>query len=1204
MFGNSEKDDKLLNENYNEIIEFLDEYYGKPQSTPKPVSRYRAGELSDDSQIYVKANKAQPVGTGHKKLIELVKSVPEANYGFNLKGGLDRPVIREDTGIFVTKIRPKGVAAKHGGLAPGDRILEINDRDCRFVKRQAALDLIQNSNEKLKLLVEKNAIQIRMRPKDLSGNIIEVSLSKSSSDSGLGFNVRGGVDHPHLSYDPGIFITTVKENSIASKDGRLQPGDKILEINGIDVRRVPRESVIDLINDSKKIVHLKLLKDALKNLIKENEEGSVDVRRGPVVVIELNKGTEGLGFNIRGGSDAPFLPGNPGIFVTNIRPGGVADRDRRLKRGDRILEINGVDVRDVSQETAGLLVQRNSGKISLLVEKEAEKYYKLSNQFKNNVDEDDLSGERGCFFKDGKRRTDFVLVYLEGDKPPPPRHAEFRQTFLENLAKSQIEFEEDVTQDRKTKVHFIKLHVPWEVLLFYAEELSFRAPLEVRDSKKINWSDRMMQKFHLPNIFKDEVPNQPDDYFTCEFQAAKLDKFIGSENPDTYFKDTERSRIVYEILETAPYGKKQRGEIGVERLVEEEVFVAAYPLHVGPYELPREFKDGPDSPEEIKLNQRQVLKEYWARWGKWLKYQPLDHIREYFGEKIGIYFAWLGQYTAWLLAPSFLGMLVFLYGVVTMHGPDNRPALEVCEYPEWTFKMCPLCDEDLGCKYWDLKMSCGTGRIAYLFDNASTVFYAVFVSFWAVFFLEFWKRKEITLAYHWDVLEYEEAAERPRPTFAALAPTVARNPVTGIMEPHFPEERRTHRVFSGIAVVLTMVSLVLVFMLGVIVYKLLVYRPLAKNPSTKAKAQQIANMTGAMVNLMTIMILSRVYEKVALALNHWEMHRTQTEYEDSLTFKVFCFQFVNFYSSIFYIAFFKGKMIGYPGNYNRLMGLRQEECAPGGCLMELAQQLVIIMIGKQLINNVQEVMIPVVKQWIARKKRGKSGDEIKPRWEQDYELIPNEGLFGEYLEMVLQFGFITIFVAAFPLAPFFALANNVFEIRIDSDKFVCEVRRPIADRAQDIGIWFNILDTVAKIAVISNAFLIAFTSSFLPKLLYRYSVSPTGSLDGYTNYSLAWAPANTTKEPCRYLQFRDNRGSHTAFYWHLLALKLGFVIMFEHFVFFVSAMIDLMVPDIPKDLDIVIKREAYLAKQALAEHQGGGITKSDESPDELDDDGV
>ena len=75
----------------------------------------------------------------------------------------------------------------------------------------------------------------------------------------------------------------------------------------------------------------------------------------------------------------------------------------------------------------------------------------------------------------------------------------------------------------------------------------------------------------------------------------------------------------------------------------------------------------------------------------------------------------------------------------------------------------------------------------------------------AVFFLEFWKRKEITLAYHWDCLDYESEVERPRPTFAALAPTVERNPVTGIPEPHFPKEKQVPRIYSGILIIITMV---------------------------------------------------------------------------------------------------------------------------------------------------------------------------------------------------------------------------------------------------------------------------------------------------------------------------------------------------------------------------------------------------------------
>lgn len=56
---------------------------------------------------------------------------------------------------------------------------------------------------------------------------------------------------------------------------------------------------------------------------------------------------------------------------------------------------------------------------------------------------------------------------------------------------------------------------------------------------------------------------------------------------------------------------------------------------------------------------------------------------------------------------------------------------------------------------------------------------------------------------------------------------------------------------------------------------------------------------------------------------------------------------------------------------------------------------------------------------------------------------------------VIQYGFVTLFVASFPLAPAFALLNNVIEIRLDAAKFVTEIRRPDAVRCKDIGTDFT-----------------------------------------------------------------------------------------------------------------------------------------------------
>ena len=78
--------------------------------------------------------------------------------------------------------------------------------------------------------------------------------------------------------------------------------------------------------------------------------------------------------------------------------------------------------------------------------------------------------------------------------------------------------------------------------------------------------------------------------------------------------------------------------------------------------------------------------------------------------------------------------------------------------------------------------------------------------------------------------------------------------------------------------------------------------------------------TGAAINLVCIMLVNQLYGYAAIYLTEWELNRTQTEFDDSLSLKIYVLQFVNYYASIFYVAFFKGNFVGYPGDYNRILG--------------------------------------------------------------------------------------------------------------------------------------------------------------------------------------------------------------------------------------------------------------------------------------------
>lgn len=117
--------------------------------------------------------------------------------------------------------------------------------------------------------------------------------------------------------------------------------------------------------------------------------------------------------------------------------------------------------------------------------------------------------------------------------------------------------------------------------------------------------------------------------------------------------------------------------------------------------------------------------------------------------------------------------------------------------------LCPLCDK--ACSYQQLSESCLFAQLTYLFDNPSTVFFAIFMSFWATTFLEMWKRKQSVLVWEWD-LQNIENEEDMRPEFETSVKTFRTNPVTREKEPYMPTWDRAIRFAATSSAVLFMVS--------------------------------------------------------------------------------------------------------------------------------------------------------------------------------------------------------------------------------------------------------------------------------------------------------------------------------------------------------------------------------------------------------------
>ncbi|XP_050990842.1 anoctamin-1 isoform X2 [Labeo rohita] len=875
----------------------------------------------------------------------------------------------------------------------------------------------------------------------------------------------------------------------------------------------------------------------------------------------------------------------------------------------------------------------------------------------------------GLCFADGRRRVDYVLVYhckrrqsqhrhsvvsngnVPSQSPTPSRRStkgdiseavleaglateptnelqdKIRQEFERGLQEEGLEIEHD--KEMRT-VRFTRLHVPWSVLSREAELLKIRVPTKKTYQLKENTGlmgvlSSFWTKINQP--FQPGVPEPQDPrtrVLTQPFSRDKLHLFdIKSKN--SLFSNAIRGRIVYEILRRTACTQTCQ-TMGISSLLAKGVYDSAFPLHDGDFD---------SSEDKEHRNDRQMLHEEWANYGACCKYQPMDLIRKYFGEQIGLYFAWLGVYTQLLIPASALGVAVFLYGCLTVD--TNVPSQEMCD-ERLNFTMCPLCDRV--CDYWQLSSICSTARASYLFDNHATVGFAIFMSLWAAVFLEHWKRRQRCLQHSWDLTGMEDDENELRPAYEDFLlkkqEKKAKNKkkeepdagtddkgrekllsAKGGQSPLASESLSWTDRLPGycinISSILLMVGVTFSAVSGVILYRIIVFAVMSMNPDHEAKAnvRVTVTTTAVIINLLVVLVLDEIYGAIAAWITELEIPKTESTFEEHVILKAFLLKSMNAFAPVFYVAFFKGRFAGRPGDYVYVFkDFRMEECSPGGCLIEVCIQLGIIMLGKQLIqNNVFEIAIPKLKKMYRTYKEEKDGSEDEEdkdskrepqRWDLDYDLEPYEGLSPEYMEMVIQYGFVTLFVASFPLAPVFALLNNVIEIRLDAAKFVTEIRRPDAVSAKEIGIWYNILSGISKFAVITNAFVISFTSEFIPRMVYQYLYSETGTMHGYTNHTLAYfntsnfksgtAPHDTDFDRqlriCRYKDYRDPPWSPESYqlskqYWSVLAARLAFVIFFQNLAMFLSMLVAWLIPDVPRSLKEQLKREKALLMDLL-----------------------
>ncbi|XP_043960485.1 protein scribble homolog isoform X14 [Gambusia affinis] len=347
--------------------------------------------------------------------------------GISIAGGKgSTPYKGDDEGIFISRVSEEGPAAR-AGVKVGDKLLEVNGVDLHEAEHHTAVEALRSSGATVSMTIlrermvePENAITTTpLRPEDdyfprerrSSGLAFNLESSPSGprqrfstclirNDKGLGFSIAGGKGStPYRTGDTGIYISRIAEGGAAHRDSTLRVGDRVISINGVDMTEARHDQAVALLTGTSPTIALLVERDLSapggspgQNRARahsppppepsaspdQDEEGLQGNHMGkledeyPIEEVTLMKSGGPLGLSIVGGSDHashPFGINEPGVFISKVIPHGLACQSG-LRVGDRILEVNSIDLRHATHQEAVRALLANKQEIRMLVRRD------------------------------------------------------------------------------------------------------------------------------------------------------------------------------------------------------------------------------------------------------------------------------------------------------------------------------------------------------------------------------------------------------------------------------------------------------------------------------------------------------------------------------------------------------------------------------------------------------------------------------------------------------------------------------------------------------------------------------------------------------------------------------------------------------------------------------------------------------------------